>query len=281
MKTKLTLSLSLLLAVGFTNLGHAAAAPAPLPEFMDKQQLAKWSADTQTAEANATAADPASTQFYTGKPYVANEGGYVYKYRTYNPDMSRWTSADPSGFPDGANDKCYASIPLSNLDPTGLFSVTGPTSSTGPTSYTDPVTNESWTIIGLNITESNLSSAAGTATITTYQTFIGPDIGGIGLQVTLSGVSSSSWFGQQIFTNSPFTNPDGSTPSYVGDPDLNGYYSYTDGGNPVYGSGTNYNDTVQRPLPGPLDTVSWNGTLAMWDGSTLLGDITFGFTISE
>ena len=83
-----------------------AVLPAPLPEFMNQEQLAKWTADQEAAAAKETASAPESAnQFFTGKPYVANAGGYVFKYRTYNPEMSRWTSADPSGFSDGPNDK--------------------------------------------------------------------------------------------------------------------------------------------------------------------------------
>jgi len=108
MKTKLAVTLLAMAAVSI-NL-HAApstALPAPLPDFMDQAQMAKWNADQEAkakAAATSSASEP-STQFYTGKPYVAEAGGYVFKYRTYNPEMSRWTSADPSGFSDGPNDK--------------------------------------------------------------------------------------------------------------------------------------------------------------------------------
>jgi len=59
------------------------------------------------------------TVFFTGKPYVDGLG-YVFKYRNYNPELCRWQSADPSGFPDGANNQIYAPCPTSGLDPTGL-----------------------------------------------------------------------------------------------------------------------------------------------------------------
>jgi RHS repeat-associated protein len=120
MKTKLTLTL-LAFATVSLNL-HAApsqALPAPLPEFMDDAQAAKWTAD-QEATAQTTSAQEPSNQFYTGKPYVADAGGYIYKYRTYNPEMSRWTSADPSGFPDGVNNDLYVTNPTSQFDAEGL-----------------------------------------------------------------------------------------------------------------------------------------------------------------
>jgi RHS repeat-associated protein len=59
-------------------------------------------------------------QFYTGKPYVTNNGGYVYKYRTYNPEMTRWTALDPSGFPDGPNNYLYVQNPINGYDDNGL-----------------------------------------------------------------------------------------------------------------------------------------------------------------
>jgi len=61
----------------------------------------------------------APTIFFTGKPYVDGLG-YVFKYRNYNPELCRWQSADPSGFPDGANNQIYAPVPTSQFDPTGL-----------------------------------------------------------------------------------------------------------------------------------------------------------------
>jgi RHS repeat-associated protein len=126
MKTRLSLTLLALAAVTLNLHAATSALPAPLPEFMDAAQAAKWTADQEaTAKAaeekeTAAATSEPSTQFYTGKPYVADAGGYIYKYRTYNPEMSRWTSADPSGFPDGANNQIYAPIPTGALDPLGL-----------------------------------------------------------------------------------------------------------------------------------------------------------------
>jgi RHS repeat-associated protein len=119
---KTTINMLLALAAISVNL-HAMnqAPPAPLPEFMDKAQLAKWNADQAAARAVSTPAPAeSSNQFYTGKPYVADVDGYIYKYRTYNPEMSRWTSADPSGFPDGVNNSIFIMNPVSHFDATGL-----------------------------------------------------------------------------------------------------------------------------------------------------------------
>ena len=99
--------------------------PAPLPEFKTPEQLAKWrtetTAKTSAQEASRPSTLDSSTPFYTGKPYLADSGSYAFKYREYNPEMGRWTTVDPSGFPDGANNRMYTAIPNSQLDAYGLF----------------------------------------------------------------------------------------------------------------------------------------------------------------
>jgi len=61
--------------------------------------------------------------FYTGKPYDADSESYTFKYRNYDPEINRWTSTDPSGFPDGANHIKYVDNPVSKLDALGLTTV--------------------------------------------------------------------------------------------------------------------------------------------------------------
>ena len=39
------------------------------------------------------------TARFTGKPYDADLGAYVFPFRNYDPESARWLSADPSGFP--------------------------------------------------------------------------------------------------------------------------------------------------------------------------------------
>jgi len=63
---------------------------------------------------------PPVAGFYTGKPYLAESGSYAFKYREYNPEMTRWTTVDPSGFPDGANNRVYAASPTTEFDNNGL-----------------------------------------------------------------------------------------------------------------------------------------------------------------
>ncbi len=101
MKYKLTFAL----VASLTSTAFAAFQ-APLPEFKNEKQLAEWRAE-KAAETNAKSVTQ-ETAFYTGKPYLASSGDYAFKYRCYNPEMARWTSEDPSGFPDGANASIYA-----------------------------------------------------------------------------------------------------------------------------------------------------------------------------
>ena len=58
--------------------------------------------------------------FYTGKLYDTDSETYTFKYRNYDPELNRWTTADPSGFPDGANNQIYVHSPLFQFDPLGL-----------------------------------------------------------------------------------------------------------------------------------------------------------------
>jgi RHS repeat-associated protein len=58
--------------------------------------------------------------FYTGKPYLEETGQYLFLFRHYDPELSRWTTADPSGFPDGANNVTYAPVPTKEIDWLGL-----------------------------------------------------------------------------------------------------------------------------------------------------------------
>ena len=106
--------------------------PAPLPEFKTPDQLAKWRADTTVRSANQESTSSrlstqdSSTPFYTGKPYLAESGSYAFKYREYNPEMGRWTTVDPSGFPDGANNSLYVKNNCIRLIDNNGLSITKP-----------------------------------------------------------------------------------------------------------------------------------------------------------
>ena len=123
MKTTRILSLAMTMAMGMIAALQASVTehqpPAPLPEFKTPAQLAKWRAD-QSQKTQSSAPTQEGGVFYTGKPYLAESGSYAFKYREYNPEMGRWTTVDPSGFPDGANNRMYAAIPTSQMDNNGL-----------------------------------------------------------------------------------------------------------------------------------------------------------------
>jgi len=94
MKTLIAIYGILLVTGGFLNIGHAA------------EQI-------PGAEAKP------SSYFYTGKPYDKDLGEYTFAHRDYDPGINRWTTVDPDGFPDGANNRIYAPNPTSAIDPTG------------------------------------------------------------------------------------------------------------------------------------------------------------------
>lgn len=61
---------------------------------------------------------------FTGKPFVAELGCFLFKHRNYSAVDVRWISPDPSGFPDGTNNLEYAgSNPTTTVDPNGLENV--------------------------------------------------------------------------------------------------------------------------------------------------------------
>lgn len=100
--------------------------PAPKPEFKTQEELVKWSEEKtkEAAAADSASAIRDSQFFFTGKPYLEESGTYAFLFRQYDPELSRWTSTDPSGFPDGANNRIYTrNIVTSAVDPDGLETV--------------------------------------------------------------------------------------------------------------------------------------------------------------
>ena len=49
---------------------------------------------------------PSSGAFFTGKPSVPGLG-YAFLLRSYRPDLAKWQTADPFGYPDGWNQLAY------------------------------------------------------------------------------------------------------------------------------------------------------------------------------
>lgn len=90
-----------------------------LPAQPDSFFLDMW--EKNNSKAGASSLRP-TEYFFTGKPYEVDLGGYIFKYRNYNPALSRWTTVDPSGFPDGVNPSIYSPRVTSEVDPLGLWS---------------------------------------------------------------------------------------------------------------------------------------------------------------
>ena len=113
---------------------------------------AKTKAGKTTAKSKAKSAEaipgadvqPAA-YFYTGKPFDEDLGGYVFNYRTYSPNMNRWLTTDPSGFPDGANNHLYAPVPTTAVDPFGLAVLTEQQAVTIDNNQVNTWKNQGWT----------------------------------------------------------------------------------------------------------------------------------------
>ena len=139
--------MKMILALAAAITGSAfGSMPAAMPEFKNSKQLAEWRAE-KAAEpaAKATTEDPA---FYTGKPYVASSGAYAFKDRSYTPELARWTSEDPSGFPDGANGNIYAPVPTTELDLYGLLRSGGAALWGAYYNYNNYTTADVWAHVG-------------------------------------------------------------------------------------------------------------------------------------
>jgi RHS repeat-associated protein len=115
-KTLMTMAAAMVI----TLTGWAKTLPGIAP--LSPEKLAKWRAEEMLANAPKAAAK-SDLVFYTGKPYDADLKAYVFPFRNYSPDLCRWTVADPSGFPDGANNYFYAPTPNMGCDPLGLLKV--------------------------------------------------------------------------------------------------------------------------------------------------------------
>jgi RHS repeat-associated protein len=237
-----------------------------------------------------------SVNFYTGKPYNVELGAYVFKFRNYNPEMLRWTTVDPSGFPDGVNNYVYAAVPVTHLDPDGRVSVNG---STTANLETLPVNlyAATYTITAYQINFTYLNqSVAGTINVEKYSAYDrGGGYGGAELKLTVSNLAIGSstvvhWI-QDVNTTTP-----GATPNAQNAPQLSdGTYSYLDNGggsSPWYddnstGAGPDwfYDDPNRPYIAANGKPVTWNGTLSLvgitGNDVEIYATLTWGFTIVE
>jgi len=60
---------------------------------------------------------------FTGKPYIEELQSFLFPCRLYSNTKVKWSNIDPSGFPDGTNNKSYVhGDPNTEMDPLGLSS---------------------------------------------------------------------------------------------------------------------------------------------------------------
>jgi RHS repeat-associated protein len=90
---------------------------------MNQEQLKKWRAG-QTAQQSGSTRSTNGAHFYTGRPYEAESLTYALMFRSYDAELNRWTTVDPSGFPDGPNNLAYLPCPTSEFDLQGLITMT-------------------------------------------------------------------------------------------------------------------------------------------------------------
>jgi len=115
MKSKIELVIVTLLAA-ISSSACSAATSASMPEFRSRADL-----QTLTPVQHKVKSDSENGEFYTGKPYEEGREAYLFKYRSYDSELSRWTSTDSSGFPDGANAFIYCvNAGFGGVDPDGL-----------------------------------------------------------------------------------------------------------------------------------------------------------------
>ncbi len=52
-------------------------------------------------------------KFFTGKPQIDGIG-YAFLFRSYRPELAKWQTADPLGYPDGFNNFAYVNNGVTN-----------------------------------------------------------------------------------------------------------------------------------------------------------------------
>ncbi len=134
------LIIALALAISIDSIGQSRAAssglPAPPPDFQSLEQLREKFPVQESATPNAVdGAGSSGNVFFTGKVSDKDASNYLFLFRSYDPELCRWGVNDPSGFPDGLNNRIYAANPVSELDATGLRTSLGRPSLPSPTGW--------------------------------------------------------------------------------------------------------------------------------------------------
>ena len=233
-----------------------------------------------------------ASYFYTGKPYDADLGAFTFKYRNYDPELKRWTSADPSGFPDGANNTSYAPCPTWKLDPNGLISITGQTTP-NLQSYSTRIQGINYTISATTATQINGGSFgmsiagytfsagnySGSLEISNYSVNCNNGIGSVPINVSATGGTQDNHWIQLITTNAPLGGHSAGSP----------YFDNNNGSSPFYDScydaGSSYfYDCPSRPLTGATlsSSITWSAGLYYVNEAPGSGSVTVygGFSYS-
>jgi RHS repeat-associated protein len=136
---KISTRAALMLALMGSALGHLTAREQWHVYDVLGNTVASVNTDAVVAEIESTAfgesRTPTAGARFTGKPYDSDMGAHVFPFRNYRSDAGRWTSMDPSGFPDGINNNLYASIAFSEVDPLGLAVLVAQPSLPSPDSW--------------------------------------------------------------------------------------------------------------------------------------------------
>jgi RHS repeat-associated protein len=159
----------ILIAAGGVLQPATAASTAAVPEFMTGAEVRAWQAERTKAAAPERSERPnsSSVPHFTGKPLDSDSGTYLFRFRAYDPELSRWKSFDPSGFPDGANNCKFLGAPTSCVDFQGLFalSTTSPSTATVTDSVTGSVTAVAWSLHHVSAGSSAAGTLAGLITL--------------------------------------------------------------------------------------------------------------------
>ncbi len=246
---------------------------------------------------------------YTGKPYSKALGGYVFNARAYDAATSRWTTPDPSGFPDGANNRRYVTDPTRQADPTGLYTIVASDDTPDPATadYNSnehtvtanditPINAVGWRLFGWTITPDagSGSGAQITLNVTSYTALNGVTSGSptLGAQLSISNcsnlpaLSNGQEFGWMQVVTTNDKDGGGTLPATIS------YLDNAQSGSALYGgtqsvTGANpsfYDRSSRGVSDASQNNVTWKGSLYLveTDGfteATVLGGISWGYTI--
>jgi RHS repeat-associated protein len=115
------------------------------------------------ANESQTSKPPVAHRFFTGKPHVDGLG-YAFLFRNYRPELGKWQTSDPLGYPDGWNNFAYVSNKvISTVDLFGLIKFT-------PHNQTENFAVKRWVSLGNNWYHDNIKFNGVTIELETGET---------------------------------------------------------------------------------------------------------------